>query len=83
MLQSGSFKVFQSVSSLSSSSDFTICSAAEPQLMLNFITNNPFSALHTHSKMILSQSCSRATQTVAKTSSGFISFSPSTGTAIN
>ena len=34
--------------------------------MQNFVTNNLFSALHTRDKMILSQSCSRATQTVAK-----------------
>ena len=50
LLQSGSYVVFQSISSLSSS-DFTICSAAEPRLMQNFVTNNLFSALHTHSKM--------------------------------
>ena len=35
-------------------------------LMQNFVTNSLFSALHTRSKMILSQSCSCATETVAK-----------------
>jgi len=50
---------FQSISSLSSG-EFTSCSAAEPRLMLNFVTNNLFSALHTHDKMILWQSCSHA-----------------------
>ena len=61
-----SLLMFKSISSLSSSSDFTSCSAAEPQLIQNFVINNLFSALHTHSKTFLSQSCSRATRTVAK-----------------
>jgi len=59
-------RYFQSISSLSSSSDFTSCSAAEPWLMQNFVANYLFSALHTHDKMILSQSCSHATRTLAK-----------------
>jgi len=63
--------VFQSISSISSSSDFTSSSAAEPQLKLNFVTNNLFSTLHTHDKMILSQSCSRATRTVDEQVQGF------------
>jgi len=76
------YMAFQSVSSLSSSSDFTSCLAAEPRLMQNFVTNNLFSALHTHSKMFLSQSCSHATQTVATQVQGLFSFSPSNGTVI-